>query len=80
MEQGFCPLSSLREGEKAVVEQVKASNALRLRLRELGLIQGQTIYCLRKAPSGTPAAYGIRGAVIAIRRCDADLVEVRQWD
>ena len=80
MEQGFCPLSSLQEGEKAVVRQVNSTNALCLRLRELGLVQGQTVCCLRKAPSGTPAAYGIRGAVIAIRGSDAETVEVLPWD
>ena len=79
MEQGVCPLYTLREGEKAVVEGVRGSSALRNRLRELGLVRGQEIFCLRKAPMGSPAAYAVRGSVIAIRKEDAGTVEVRPW-
>ena len=80
MEQGAKPLCALKEGEKAVVEQVNGPRPLRLRLQELGLVSGQTVFCLRIAPMGSPAAYCIRGSVIAIRMQDARSVEVRPWD
>ena len=79
MEQGICPLCALKEGEKAVVEQVKGPKSLKLRLQELGLVGGQTVSCLRVAPMGSPAAYSVRGSVIAIRKRDARVVEVRPW-
>ena len=46
------------------------------RLRDLGLIPGTRIRCAFVAPSGSPMAFWIRGAVIALRRADAQNVTV----
>lgn len=44
---------------------------MRRRLRELGLVEGTAVTCLGRSPLGDPAAYGILGAVIALRDRDA---------
>ena len=41
------------------------------RLLDLGLIRGTRVTCTAKSPAGDPAAYLIRGAVIALRGRDA---------
>ncbi|MBQ6536545.1 MAG: ferrous iron transport protein A, partial [Firmicutes bacterium] len=41
---------------------------------DLGLIPGAAVECVGRAPLGDPAAYLIAGAVIAIRRRDAESV------
>ena len=64
-------LASLPEGESAHVLSLKSSGAMRRRLMDIGLIEGTVVTCLKRAPSGDPAAYLIRGAVIAIRSRDA---------
>jgi len=67
-------LSSLSEGGKGSIKSISADGPMRDRLRSLGLIEGCTVECLHKGPSGGIAAYLICGAVIAIRREDADKI------
>lgn len=67
-------LAALREGERARVAELQAQNGMRRRLLDLGLTPGTQVECELKSPSGDPAAYRIRGALIALRRRDAALV------
>ena len=69
-------LNSLSEGEKGIVGSIAAERDMRDRLRSLGLIEGGSVVCLHKGPYGGIAAYLICGAVIAIRREDADSITV----
>lgn len=69
-------LSELPEGGSAHVERLTASGAIRRRLLDLGLTPGTRITCVGVSPAGDPAAYLIRGAVIALRRRDADGVRI----
>lgn len=48
------------------------------RLEELGLIPGAEVQCLHKSPSGSPGAYDIQGAVIALRSVDAEKIWVEE--
>ena len=65
------PLSRIRPGQRARVVRMEVREELRLRLRDMGLIEGTLVECLHKAPLGDPAAYQIRGAVIALRQSDS---------
>lgn len=47
---------------------------MRRRLMDIGLIVGTRVTCVGRSPGGDPAAYAIRGAIIAIR--DRDSTEV----
>lgn len=67
-------LAALREGEDARVTELQAQNGMRRRLLDLGLTPGTRVECELISPSGDPAAYRIRGALIALRRRDAALV------
>ena len=64
-------LSALRVGQSAYVAEIQADEAMRRRLLDLGLIRGTRVTCTAKRPAGDPAAYLIRGAVIALRGRDA---------
>ncbi len=64
-------LDMLEEGESGRVAALQMNGAIRRRLQDIGLIAGTTVRCLQKSPSGNPAAYRIRGAVIALRSEDA---------
>ncbi|WP_298481705.1 FeoA domain-containing protein [uncultured Ruminococcus sp.] len=70
------PLCALQRGETAVIEALYLHGAMRHRLQDLGWIPGTRIQRLQTAGSGDPTAYAVRGAVIALRRCDAKLVLV----
>ena len=49
---------------------------MRRRLQDIGLISGTRVECVGVSPLGDPAAYLIRGAVIALRREDSDGVQL----
>ena len=64
-------LSGLRPGERGTVAEVTGGGVMARRLADLGLLPGATVACAARAPAGDPAAYLIRGAVIALRDRDA---------
>ena len=70
-------LNQLKPGEEAVVTSISGENR---RLRDLGLIEGTKVKCVLKSPLGDPAAYKIRGAVIAIRREEAADIKVEAYE
>ena len=69
-------LNQLRPGQCAVVRMMHNSGPIRRRLRDLGLIEGTAVTCLGRSPLGDPAAYGVRGAAIALRQADSRTIEV----
>ena len=73
----FCKLCHLRPGQSAVVHTVSdPAHPLADRLCDLGLTAGSAVTCTMQSPLGDPCAYLVRGAVIALRRCDAGIVDV----
>ena len=72
------PLSALRDGEQATVRHLGGDEAMVRRLRDLGMIEGTVVSCVLHAPVGDPAAYLIRGALIAIRGRDAEKIAVER--
>lgn len=71
-------LASLRKGQSAFVTHIRAEEdeAMGRRLLDIGLIPGTRVTCVGISPAGSPSAYLIRGAVIALRACDAGRVGV----
>ena len=67
-------LTDIPPGETGRVRRLCCRGGIRRRLFDIGLIQGTTVECVGKSPAGDPAAYLIRGAVIAIRSSDADQI------
>jgi len=64
---GQMPLNRLPIGKKARVSALASDGSARRRLLDLGFIDGTEIETLYKSPSGNPAAYLVRGAVVALR-------------
>ena len=69
-------LTHLQEGEDAKVLCLTNQGSIKRRLQDLGLVEGTQVACIQKSPYGDPVAYGIRGAVIALRTEDASCVLV----
>lgn len=67
-------LSELCPGESARVAGLFTGGAMRRRFLDIGLVEGTRVECVGRSPCGDPAAYRIRGAVIAIRSEDASTV------
>lgn len=64
-------MDALQVGQDACVTEIHTQPEMRRRLLDIGLIPGTRVTCVAKSPAGDPAAYLIRGAVIALRGVDA---------
>ena len=64
-------LTDLHEGERAHVVSLLNESNIKRRLQDLGLVEGTRVNCIQKSPHGDMVAYGIRGAIIALRAEDA---------
>ena len=79
-------LNELLPGEKAVVKKLSSTGSIRRRLLDIGLVENTCVECVGKSPLGDPCAFLIRGAVIAIRGCDGEKIDVvrteggAKWD
>jgi ferrous iron transport protein A len=71
-------LDMLGIGKKATVIRINSANAERRRLFDLGILPGAQIENVMSSPLGDPVAYRIRNAVIALRREQAQLIEVEE--
>lgn len=78
MNNGECTLAALGVGEQAVIAAFSTEEGMRRRLWDMGLVEGTQVQCAFQSPSGDPAAYAVRGTVIALRRADAATITVRR--
>ncbi len=71
-------LDMLKIGSAATVTKIHSANAERRRLLDLGILPGTLIENVMPSPLGDPVAYRIRSAVVALRREQAQLIEVQE--
>jgi DtxR family Mn-dependent transcriptional regulator len=81
-EAGKERLSALALGETAEVVAISRASrgADRRRLLDLGIVPGTKITAETRSPSGDPTAYNIRGALIALRQNQADLIKIKRTE
>ncbi len=79
-EEGIERLHVLQPGEAGVVVRVRAQvqGAQRRRLLDLGIVPDTVVRAELSSLSGDPMAYRIRGAVIALRRAQAEDILIRR--
>lgn len=75
-------LSGLKPGERGQVVSIAPSSRgpERRRLMDLGIVPGTTVEAEYDSPSGDPTAYRIRGTLIALRREQADQINIALSD
>ena len=74
------PLTALKPGQQGTVCALccpDCPGGLRRRLQELGFVPGARVCCVGVSPLGDPAAYRLKGTVIALRAGDARAVLIR---
>lgn len=69
-------LSDLPLNESGFINNVNCDENIKRRLLDLGLVKGTSIVPVLVSPSKDPRAFEVRGSIIAIRREDADNIEV----
>jgi ferrous iron transport protein A len=68
-------LSNISDGESVIIRSVKES-ALKVKLMEMGLIEGKRLDVLFRAPFGDPIAFDVEGYVLSLRKEEAALITV----
>ena len=67
-------LADLRPGQSGTVADLHSKGLERRRMMDLGIVPGTTVVAEMRSPLGDPMAYRVRGALVALRREQAELV------
>jgi ferrous iron transport protein A len=70
-------LAELSIGESAVVSLVNGDTPLSKRLMEMGIVPGVSVRVIKTAPLGCPLEISVRGYHLAIRRTEAETIQVK---
>jgi len=70
-------LTNLTIGEKATVVRVHGNSAITKRLMEMGVVPGASVRVIKSAPFGDPLEIRVRGYHLAMRKSEADAIEVQ---
>ena len=69
-------LTELPIGEQARVVSVRGESVIARRLMEMGLVPGVSVEKVKTAPFGDPMEIRIRGYSLALRRNEAEAIEI----
>lgn len=61
-----------------IIQNLNCTGNTKRRMLDLGLINGTKIIPVFKSPSGDPIAYEVRNTLIAIRKEDSCLINLRE--
>lgn len=71
-------LDMLKTGCTATVKTIHNKSTERRRLFDLGILPGTKIENVMPSPLGDPVAYRVRSSVVALRREQAQLIEIEE--
>ncbi|MBP6004879.1 MAG: ferrous iron transport protein A [Pyrinomonadaceae bacterium] len=69
-------LTDLPIGSEARVTAVNGNSSITRRLMEMGVVPGVDVRVIKAAPFGDPIEVRLRGYSLAMRRSEADAIEV----
>jgi len=69
-------LANLEIGTVAKVKKVNRKGAISKRLMEMGIVPGVSIKVIKTAPFGDPIEIRVRGYSLAMRRNEAEAIEI----
>ncbi len=73
-------LTSLPIGAKGKVLSVNGNNRITKRLMEMGVVPGVLIRVIKSAPFGDPLEIRVRGYHLAMRKTEANHIEVQSLE
>ena len=74
------PLSKMKIGQTAEICWLSDNRSITGRLLDLGFEPGTKVTCMLKKHGDQLSAFLVKGAVIALRREDADLVFIKEME
>ncbi len=76
METKITTLDKLPLNEYGKIEKIECIGNIKRRLLDLGLVKGTKIVPVLVSPSKDPRAFFVRGSTIAIRKEEAEKIEI----
>ena len=73
-------LAELPKGESRTVMSVRGEDTITRRLMEMGVIPGVAVRMVKSAPFGDPIEIRVRGYSLALRRNEAEAIELNMAD
>lgn len=70
-------LNALASGESGIIERIVGNDALKKRLREMGVTAGQEVRVVKSAPLDDPIEIKVRNYNISLRREEADKIVIK---
>ena len=61
-----------------IIDELNCTGNIKRRLLDLGLVKGTKITPVFKSPSGDPTAFEIRKTLIALRKEDSNLINLKE--
>ena len=75
-ESDMMKLNEMEINKTCKIVRINCKDDIKRRLLDLGIIKGTKIEPVLLSPSGDPRAFSVRGTLIAIRKEDAENIEV----
>lgn len=69
-------ITDMCEGQSGIITALDFDKEFCTRLNDLGFCKGEKIVCVKKALLSSPILYQVKGSNIALRKNDADRIEV----
>lgn len=76
MERKMVSLDRLNPGEKGRIAGMALEEGIGQKLADMGFLRGRPVECAYRSPWGDPTAYYVMGALVAIRRGEAEKIQV----
>lgn len=76
MKKNIINLNKLPLNQNGIINDIKCNENIKRRLLDLGLVKGTNIIPVLVSPSKDPRAFEVRGSIIAIRKEDAEDIEI----
>ena len=71
-------LANLAAGSPAKVVKVAGKTVVSRRLMEMGVVPGVAVTVIKTAPFGDPIQIRVRGYSLAMRKSEAEIIEVSE--
>jgi ferrous iron transport protein A len=71
-------LANLNIGDVAKVSAVNGTGSVTKRLMEMGVVPGVSIRVVKTAPFGCPMEIRVRGFSLALRKSEAEAIEISE--
>ena len=69
-------LKDAKIGQTVRVKKLTGEGAVKRRIMDMGITKGVEVYIRKVAPLGDPVEVTVRGYELALRKADAELIEV----